>query len=485
MSEILIFGGTTEGRIISQVLSCNNIKCDLCVATEYGEQVLKESENVNVHVGRMSLSEMQEFYRSKKTKIIIDATHPYATVVSENIRQSLIDDIKLIRFERETKTSDNDFCQYFDSVEDCIKELKNIKGNIFLTTGSKDLSKFCQNQEIKNRIIARVLPGMESLKLCYDAGLEGKQIIAMQGPFSKAMNLLQIKEYGISTLVTKQSGKNGGWDEKLLACKKAGINCFVIKKESALNTKGIIQNFNDLFIELEKLLHKKINHSCNLKINLCGIGMGNPDCLTIEVKKKIEESKYIFGAQRMIDSVESGGKKYPYYLSKDIIPILQDIQKNNYGEITVSVLFSGDSGFFSGSKKLSQELQKIQNVEISSYPGISSLSYTAARFNINYEDAKILSMHGINEEVWAPLLKEYLREGEKIFFITSGKEDVMRIAEYLSEYEKQGIKYVILLGYELSYKKERLYKIKSSEINKITEDGLYSGFLVKTEENKL
>ena len=78
--------------------------------------------------------------------------------------------------------------------------------------------------------MARVLPGLESVQLCYDAGLTGKQIIAMQGPFSEQMNRTIIGEYGISALVMKESGKTGGADEKLRAAKAAGISCYVIRR---------------------------------------------------------------------------------------------------------------------------------------------------------------------------------------------------------------------------------------------------------------
>lgn len=488
MSKVLIFGGTTEGRLISQVLSNNNISCDLCVATEYGEQVLEDSENINVYVGRMSINEMRDFYIRNNTKIIIDVTHPYATLVSENIKKSIINNIKLIRFERDTNIDEkNDCCTFFDSIEDCINALKNKTGNILLTTGSKDLNKFCKNEEIKNRIIARVIPGIESLKLCYDAGLDGKQIIAIQGPFSESMNLLQIKEYGINTLVTKQSGSVGGWNEKINACKKSGINCYVIKNNEniiALKNENTVSCYNDLYERLEKILECKINHFPKLLINLCGIGMGNPNFLTLQVKNEIQNSKYIFGAKRVLCVLDTPSKKYPYYTAKEIVPVLKDIQKNEIGTVKISILFSGDCGFYSGSKKLLQEIEKMENVSIKMLPGISSISYLASKFCINYEDAKIISLHGKEEKDWSPKLLEYLNCSEKIFFITSGLEDVKKIGNIIHSFEQKNsyCKFKILLGYELSYSNEKLFNLNSLEVNNLKEEGLYSGFLIKDKE---
>ena len=49
MKEILIFAGTTEGRKLSEDLSATGIAHTICVATEYGETVLKEHPLVKVH----------------------------------------------------------------------------------------------------------------------------------------------------------------------------------------------------------------------------------------------------------------------------------------------------------------------------------------------------------------------------------------------------------------------------------------------------
>ena len=53
MNKILIFSGTTEGRMLAQTLSENGIHCIVSVATEYGESVMPEMEGVTVHKGRM------------------------------------------------------------------------------------------------------------------------------------------------------------------------------------------------------------------------------------------------------------------------------------------------------------------------------------------------------------------------------------------------------------------------------------------------
>ena len=69
MNKVLIFGGTSEGRLLSQRLSENKIFCDVCVATEYGREVLAPDDYVNVITGRLSKEEMQDLYQKKSYSV--------------------------------------------------------------------------------------------------------------------------------------------------------------------------------------------------------------------------------------------------------------------------------------------------------------------------------------------------------------------------------------------------------------------------------
>ena len=103
MNRIVIFSGTTEGRMLAQTLSENGIHCIVFVATEYGESVMPEMDGVTVHKGRMDLEKMQKFIAQSEVAAVVDATHPFATAVSENIRESLKNtEIPYIRLQRET-----------------------------------------------------------------------------------------------------------------------------------------------------------------------------------------------------------------------------------------------------------------------------------------------------------------------------------------------------------------------------------------------
>ena len=85
MKEILVFAGTTEGRQLSEILAASRIMHTVCVATEYGEMIFAPHPLRTVHCGRMDQAEIETFIQSGNFGAVVDATHPYAKEVTENI----------------------------------------------------------------------------------------------------------------------------------------------------------------------------------------------------------------------------------------------------------------------------------------------------------------------------------------------------------------------------------------------------------------
>lgn len=223
-----IFGGTTEGRLLAEYLSKNKIKNDLFVATDYGEQIVKNIECTNVYKKRLNKDEMINLFKQRNYTCIVDATHPFAKNVTENIKEATNSlNIKLVRIIRKTPMYE---CTYVSSMEEAVSILNNENGNILLTTGSKDLELFTNVNNYKERIYPRILPMYSSLEKAKDFGYLDKNIICMQGPFSTELNEAMIKHVGAKFLVTKESSKQGGFEEKVNACKKMGIKCIAVKK---------------------------------------------------------------------------------------------------------------------------------------------------------------------------------------------------------------------------------------------------------------
>ena len=176
MSKILIFAGTTEGRELAGILSKENIECIVCLATEYGNEVMPDLPGVIKKTGRLDDEQMKVLIDEEKIEVVVDATHPFATLVSDNIKKACQKTgRKYLRLKRETsRNSENEVessIKVFDNSESCVKALERTTGNILLTTGSKELAKYCQSEQIKDRLFVRVLPGEESLAICAKNGI--------------------------------------------------------------------------------------------------------------------------------------------------------------------------------------------------------------------------------------------------------------------------------------------------------------------------
>lgn len=227
--HVCIFGGTTEGRLIAEFLNDYNIKADLFIATEYGEQFIKDLSNVTVHPKRLKKEHMIELFQKNNFNCVVDATHPFAKIVSQNAKEATeYCNIKYYRIIRETVK--NEYAMYYDSIEDIVKYLNNFKGNILLTTGSKDLNKFTKVTNFEERIFVRILPMESSLKKAIELGYSNRNIICMQGPFSVELNAAMINSINAEFLVTKESSASGGFDEKVMSCDKTNCQCLVLKK---------------------------------------------------------------------------------------------------------------------------------------------------------------------------------------------------------------------------------------------------------------
>ncbi len=505
MKKIVIFAGTTEGRRLSEVLSESGIRHTVCVATEYGEIVMQEqtepaSRNgqslVLIHRGRMDEEQMRVFLRDGAYDIVVDATHPYAKIVTENIRSaiaSLRDETKIryLRLQRKidskTENSDNfSNLRYFETNEACAKALEAVEGNILLTTGSKELAVYCAPGKLNDRLYVRILPGRESLELCMEQGIKGRQILALQGPFSVEMNLAILKQYDIRHLVTKNSGRVGGYREKLEAAERMGIPVYVIEPENAeANIAKDSFSFEEICRELELLCGGTLSSSetAELKISLAGIGMGSTDGMTIEVRQAIEDADILLGADRMIRGYTPGIEKKPYYTAAQILPYLSQLQKENITAdisnkiIHVVILFSGDTGFYSGCAKLYRALQEAIDMgeirgQVRILPGLSSVAYLASRVGVSYEDAAVLSMHGKRLHQLGTCVKQQ----EKTFLLTSGRKDIEEIGRILAEAELTDCK--VIAGYQLSYPEEKLLTLTPKQcmeqVDASLEEGLYT-----------
>ncbi len=473
MKRIVIFAGTTEGRTLSEGLAARGIAHTVCVATDYGQLMMTEDPLVTVHSGRLDEGEMEDFLREQADRVY-DATHPFALVVTENLREACRKTGKeYIRVLREEESGEDLVAgadlRYFPDAEACAAALGETTGNILLTTGSKELHVFTKEDSLADRLYARVLPSLESIGLANEAGLTGKHVIAMHGPFTLEMNRALIRQYDAHVLVTKETGVSGGYPEKIRACAETGTKAFVIGRPREERGISVAEALRDFGAEAncEGTAGTEITgvpgaegstaEPQRMEIALIGIGPGSRDLLTGEAAQAIAAADILCGAKRMLAGYEEK-TCYPCYLAKDVLPVLLRERPAR-----AAVLFSGDSGFFSGAKKMRTGLAAGLEeagiaAEIRVLPGISSLSYLAARTGTDYSDARLLSLHGRagDAEALGELLRELKRAG-KVFTLLSGRADIDALCQSLRAAGLADTR--MTLGYNLSYPDERIFPV--------------------------
>lgn len=215
-SRTIVFGGTTEGRIIADKLNENSSLLCVCVATEYGESFLKDSETVKV--GRLNMEQMMELFLAEAPTLVIDATHPYATDVTRNIKEACNNTkIKYVRVNRKSEILDDENIFKSDSLSEIIGWLNEQNGIIFSTLGVKEVHELRNISDFEKRVYVRVLPVESSLKACEEAGLDRSHVIDAMGPFSYEQNIEMIRDISADILITKESGSAGGFSEKIKA----------------------------------------------------------------------------------------------------------------------------------------------------------------------------------------------------------------------------------------------------------------------------
>lgn len=223
--KIIVFSGTSEGKEIAEYLSSKGIDTTICVATEYGSYVMEDMPHVNISVGRLEKDEMLNLVQ--KADMVIDATHPYAVLVTENVRAACAEaETEYIRLLREDSPAENVI--FVNNIDEAVSLLKNTRGKIFVSTGSKELNKYAALDNYRQRLIVRVLPVKESEDKCISLGLEN--VIYKKGPFTYKENIEEFKACRAKWLVTKCTGKAGGFNEKINAAKDLGVNVIVIKR---------------------------------------------------------------------------------------------------------------------------------------------------------------------------------------------------------------------------------------------------------------
>lgn len=483
--RVVIFSGTTEGRLLSEHLAEAGVEVTACVATEYGEKLMRPQSCLSVHSGRMDAEQMADFLQQNMPHLVVDATHPYAQVVSETVkrvcRELHMEYVRLLRPAGTAIPVDKGI-HIVEDAEAAAQLAERMQGNIFLTTGSKELAVFVETVSDFSRLYARVLSTEETFEICKQLGFEGKQLICMQGPFSEELNRAMFRQVDAKILVTKDSGDAGGFSDKVQAALSLGMHCIVIQRpqEQGLTfeqvcerlgvtgkaTGSIITDTPDAVTGSLSVNMSGIENGSSTEgtLVLVGIGMGTTEQMTLEARHALEQAQVIFGAKRMLEAVsEFPAQQVCEYRREQIAGYLRA-----HPQITrAAVVFSGDVGFYSGADSFETRLdcgEKTWNVQ--RIAGISSVNYFAAKLGVAWQNVKLCSVHGRNVN-----LPVQIMQNSQVFSLLNGGE---QMAELAGKLHNNGLDHVrIAVGFDLGYETEQIWQGSVSEfLNRPVRKGL-------------
>ena len=444
MYKICVFGGTTEGRELVEFLNAQPCEVTACVATEYGQALLPEAERLTVSARRLPADEIKALLTDRHFDLVIDATHPYAASITKSIARACAETgVERWRLLRGASDAPED-AVFVESTEKAIEFLDQTEGNILLTTGSKELKAYSQIKDFAERVYARVLPLEDSLVLCREAGVKAAHILAMQGPFSEEMNTAMLRAIGAKWLVTKDGGTAGGFAEKAAAAAKTGVRLLVIGRPAEADGIGLSETVARL---CARFSFGRVPHVC-----VVGIGPGSEAAQTGEVRAAIEHTDCLIGAARMLEVAARPGQLRVAAIAPDAIAaaIAAHPECSSF-----TVLMSGDTGFFSGTKKL---LPLLPNCHVRVLPGLSSMSYLCARLGKRYEEAVPVSLHGREHDIAADV-----RAQETVFALVGGENGMGKLCRALTENGMGAAR--VSVGEHLSYPDEAITTGTAEELS--------------------
>ena len=469
MKQVIVFAGTTEGRQLSAWLAAAGVETLCSVATEYGELLVEKQPHLSVHQGRLLPEEMEQLFAEEGKPLVLDVTHPYAVVVSANIKAACekagCEYLRLIRpslmNKNACKTAEE--IVVVESVEAAVNFLKSTEGSIFVTTGSKELAKFTALPDYQNRVYARVLATPEVVTQCTEAGFTGPHLICMQGPFSKELNLAMLRSIGAAWMVTKEAGRAGGFEEKMTAAKEAGVKVVLIgrpQEQAGLSIEEGVKLLAERFHIPSDLTDSRDEKNGRIAY-LVGIGMGTPDHLTGEARAAFEKADCILGSGRMLESFKTTRK--PLFDAYDPAKMLTYVQEHPEHR-TIAVALSGDVGFYSGARRLISTFGNA-GIRTELITGISSVTYFCSRLQIPWEDVKLMSIHGRRENLIAAVRTHF-----RTFTLLGGRDNVASLCEKLEKYGFENVK--LYIGERLHYPEERITEGTPAELKEKAFDSL-------------
>ena len=158
-------------------------------------------------------------------------------------------------------------------------------------------------------------------------------------------------------------------------------------------------------------------------VTLIGMGSGKWEALSAQAQQAVRSAGLVFGAKRLLAGLPADctARQFALYQPADILETLAQ----NPGQ-DAAVLYSGDTGFYSGASGLLTPLRAL-GIPARVYPGVSSIQLLSAALGRPWQDWKLVSAHGCACDPVAECM-----EGKPTFFLTGGSESPATLCAQLA-----------------------------------------------------
>ncbi len=243
---ILIFGGTTEGRRAAQILE--EAGKPFWYSTRSNGQDLEMVHGIRV-TGGMNPDEMADFCRKNAIRLIVDAAHPFATELHHNISETAQNlNLQVIRYERQYEPHTEDICWCRD-YETAILQLKEHGIHRLLSlTGVQTISRLSGYWK-ENECWFRILDRDTSREMAIREGFPEDHLVYYEHEDTASL-IARLKPQAI---LTKESGKSGGFPEKIEAARKSGTPVFVVERPTC-SYENVVNGPHGLRLKIQELL---------------------------------------------------------------------------------------------------------------------------------------------------------------------------------------------------------------------------------------
>ena len=190
-----------------------------------------------------------------------------------------------------------------------------------------------------------------------------------------------------------------------------------------------------------------------MRVTLIGLGCGTWKGVTQEAREALEQAEAVIGAERLLEGLPDipGQKRFAAVKTADILALAERGDASR-----LCVVFSGDTGFYSGAKALLPKLRE-RGIDCRVLAGVSSVQLLAARIGAAWQDWALCSAHGTDCDPVTAVMR-----GKPAFFLTGGAQTPASLCRALADAGLGALDATV--GERLSYPDERILRATAAEL---------------------